>query len=309
MRVLAITGPTGSGKSALAMALAPKLNAEIVCMDSMQIYRRMDIGTAKPTKQERAAVPHHMLDLVEPTGAYAVADYADAAEKVILEILSRGRTPMLVGGTGLYLQALMRGLGLGGVGSDEALRDRLRSIAQQEGGRERLHARLAQVDPQRAASLNPNDVRRVIRALEVFELTGAPMSQQPPQAVERAFKVLPLTLDMPREILFDRIARRVSRMLDDGLVEEVASLLESGVPAQAQAMQGIGYKEIIPVVQGRETIKNAAWNVEIHTRHYAKRQMTWLRAQPETIWLKATQADLTCQALEAARRFLEGGQA
>ena len=164
-KVLAVTGATASGKSALALDVAKALDGEIICMDSMQIYRRMDIGTAKPTARERAAVPHHMLDFLEPTETYAVADYARDAENAVRDVLSRGKTPILVGGTGLYLKALMHGMELGGAGSDEALREKLNREALEPGGKERLHERLAQADPQTAARLHPNDVRRVIRLM------------------------------------------------------------------------------------------------------------------------------------------------
>ena len=303
--VIAVAGPTASGKSDLGLALARRLDGEIVCMDSMQIYRRMDIGTAKPTAQERALLPHHMLDVADPTEAYAVADYAVAAERVIAEILSRGRVPILVGGTGLYLKALMDGLSLGGAGGDERLRAELNALADEPGGKERLHARLAAVDPETAARLHPNDRRRVIRAIEVFEQTGVPMSRQNHAAQDRPFRVLPLALDWPRDLLYARLEARVHRMMEAGLLREVGALLESGVPPAAQSMQGIGYKELIPVVMGQGDVDRAVWEIIVHTRHYAKRQGTWLRAEPRCVWLDARDADaLLARAAPLAQAFL-----
>lgn len=303
--VIAVAGPTASGKSDLGLKLAQRLGGEIVCMDSMQIYRRMDIGTAKPTAQERALLPHHMLDVADPTEAYAVADYAVAAEQVIAQILSRGRVPILVGGTGLYLKALMDGLSLGGTGGDERLRAELNALADEPGGKERLHARLAAVDPETAARLHPNDRRRVIRAIEVYEQTGVPMSRQNHAAQERPFRVLPLALDWPRELLYARLETRVHRMMEMGLLSEVRALLESGVAPAAQSMQGIGYKELIPAAMGQEDVNRAVWDIIVHTRHYAKRQGTWLRAEPRCVWLDARDADgLLSKALALAQAFL-----
>lgn len=303
--VIAVAGPTASGKSDLGLKLAQRLGGEIVCMDSMQIYRRMDIGTAKPTAQERALLPHHMLDVADPTEAYAVADYAVAAEQVIAQILSRGRVPILVGGTGLYLKALMDGLSLGGTGGDERLRAELNALADEPGGKERLHARLAAVDPETAARLHPNDRRRVIRAIEVFEQTGVPMSRQNHAAQDRPFRVLPLALDWPRELLYARLETRVHRMMEMGLLSEVRALLESGVAPTAQSMQGIGYKELIPAAMEQGDVNRAVWEIIVHTRHYAKRQGTWLRAEPRCVWLDARDADaLLAQAASLAQAFL-----
>jgi len=306
-RIIAIAGPTASGKSDLALRLAQKLNGEIVCMDSMQIYRRMDIGTAKPTAQEQQAVAHHMLDIVEPTENYAVADYARDAESVIYEILSRGKQPILTGGTGLYLKALMHGLTLGGAGSDEKLREKLNALALEPGGKEQLHDRLAKVDPVSAQKLHPNDIRRVIRAIEVYELTGMPISQQRQEEPYGPFEVLPLAIELPRPILYERLEKRVHIMMVQGLLYEVAALLESGVTPQMQSMQGIGYKELIPVVQDGADLKDAVWQIILNTRHYAKRQGTWLRTEPKTIWLSETGESRFERAMNLIETFLTEG--
>lgn len=308
-RVIAVAGPTASGKSDLGMALARRLGGEIICMDSMQIYRRMDIGTAKPTAAERAAVPHHMLDIIDPEQPYAVADYAQAAGQVIAGVAARGRIPVLVGGTGLYLKALMDGLPLGGAGGDERLRAELNAIAGSPGGLEQLHARLAQVDPETAARLHPNDRRRVIRALEVYEQTGVPLSRQNRRTQGSGLQVLPLVLDWPREELYRRLETRVHRMMAQGLPQEVRALMESGVSPTAQSMQGIGYKEMVPAVMGECSLEDAAWKIIVHTRHYAKRQGTWLRGEPRCLWLDARDQDgLYVKALEYAQAFLEGAR-
>lgn len=303
--VIAVSGPTASGKSDLAVQLAKKLNGEIVCMDSMQIYCRMDIGTAKPTMEEQQTVPHHMLDIIEPTETYAVADYAVDAEKVILEIIARGKLPILTGGTGLYLKALMRGLSLGGAGSDESLRAQLNELALEPDGKAKLHRMLEEVDPVSAKKLHPNDIRRVIRAIEVYRVTGTPISQQKPDETEGNLRILPLAIDMPREQLYRRLETRVHRMMDAGLLSEVESLLASGVTETMQSMQGIGYKELIPVVKGESKLDDAVWQIILNTRHYAKRQGTWLRTEPKTVWITTEIKDRFSCAMGHIEAFLK----
>ncbi len=305
-KVIAISGPTASGKSDLALELAKALDGEIICMDSMQIYRRMDIGTAKPTPEEQAMVPHHMLDIVEPTDNYAVADYAVCAEKVIFDIASRGKQSILVGGTGLYLKALMHGLALGGASGDEKIRAKLYAAAEEPDGKEWLHRRLSEVDTVSAAKFHPNDIRRVIRALEVYELTGTPISQQKQAEEERPFEILPLAIDMPRDILYERLEKRVHLMMKRGLLEEVRTLLESGVSPQMQSMQGIGYKELMPVVQGASKLDDAVWQIILNTRHYAKRQGAWLRTEPKTVWINEKPEDRFDDAIKHIEAFWKG---
>jgi len=307
-QVIAIAGPTASGKSDLALKLAQELSGEIICMDSMQIYRRMDIGTAKPTPAEQNLAPHHMLDIVEPTDSYAVADYAVDAEKVILNVSARGKQPILVGGTGLYLKALMHGLSLGGAGGDEKIRERLNAVAQETDGRFILHRQLQQIDPVSAAKLHPNDIRRVVRALEVYELTGIPISEQKQEENERPFNVLPLAIDLPRDVLYDRLEKRVHLMMQLGLLQEVQSLLASGVTADMQSMQGIGYKELIPVINGTEKLDYAVRQIVLNTRHYAKRQATWLRTEPKTIWITEEPEKRFDAAMKHIEAFTKGIQ-
>ncbi len=306
-RAIAIAGPTASGKSDLALKVAQKLDGEIVCMDSMQIYRRMNIGTAKPTAQEQAMVTHHMLDILEPTDSYAVADYALDAENVIRDIISRGKLPILTGGTGLYLKALMHGLTLGGAGGDEKLREKLNAIAQEPDGKQQLHDRLAQIDPVSAEKLHVNDIRRVIRAIEVFETTGTPISQQKQEEQSGPFDILPLAIDIPRPVLYERLEKRVHQMMRDGLLKEVKALLAEGVTPQMQSMQGIGYKELVPVAQKTVKVDDAVWQIILNTRHYAKRQGTWLRNEPKVIWMSETGEERTKRALSLIETFMTEG--
>ncbi len=308
-KALAVVGPTASGKSALGMALARQLYGEIVCMDSMQIYKRMDIGTAKPTQAERATVPHHLVDIVEPGEAYTVARYAEDAQRVMEEITSRGALPILVGGTGFYLQALTQGLTLGGVQSDPQVRERLKAMAQDEEGKRLLHERLRAVDPVTAARLHPNDITRVSRALEVYELTGIAMSAQEQPEFDSPFEIFRIGVAMERSVLYQRIDARVDAMMAQGLLEEVKALLTEDVSPQAQAMQGIGYKELVPVIQGLYPLENAVSDIKRNSRHYAKRQMTWFRRDGQIYWLKPDQDNTEAQALAIARAFWEGTQA
>lgn len=284
-----LTGPTASGKTSLSIRLAQAFNCEIVCMDSMQIYRGMDIGTAKPTAGEMQGVPHHMLDVAEPTESFSVARYQEMAENIFREIHARGRQVLLVGGTGLYLRALRNPMAMGDVGSDERLRDELQAVADAPGGKQQLHDMLAEVDPATAARLHLNDVRRAIRALEVYRLTGIPFSQQPQVEAEAPFDYRVASLTMDRAKLYERIELRVAQMIRDGLADEVQRLLDSGVPAQAQAMKGLGYKEMIPYLQGEWDLDKAMYELKLGTRHYAKRQLTWMRREENVLWVDSLQ--------------------
>ena len=300
-KVLALTGCTASGKSGLAMKLAREYPMEIVCMDSMQIYRRMDIGTAKPTRSEQKQVPHHMLDILEPEESYAVARYVEDAERVFADIWQRGKIPLLVGGTGLYLKSLLHGMTLGQQESDPAVRARYAAIAAEPDGKIKLHALLEKVDEETARRLHPNDLRRVVRALEVYELTGTPMSRQKRQEPERPYDLLPMALRMPRPELQTRIAQRVQEMMRQGLLREVQGLLDSGVPAESQSMQAIGYKELVPVCRGQVAEADAVWQIILNTRHYAKRQETWFRAEEAIRWVDAGPS-----APDELRRMIDG---
>lgn len=281
--VYGLVGPTASGKTGLSLDLARHLRGEILCMDSMQVYKDMDIGTAKPTAWERAQAPHHLLDLVSPASSFTVAEYAALARPLLDSI----PCPVLVGGTGLYLRALSYPMELGKTPGDPAVRDKYQRIAD-ERGNAALHAYLAERDPVSAARLHPNDVRRVVRALEVLELTGKPFSAQVmPDENETPYRFALFAVSWPRDQLYRRIDLRVDQMMRDGLLEEVRTLMDSGVPRQAQSMKGLGYQELYAFLCGEGTLPDAVEMIKRHTRNYAKRQLTWFRADKRIHWLNA----------------------
>ena len=288
-RVLGIVGATASGKTAVSLDVAEALGCEILCMDSMQIYRRMDIGTAKPTSAERARVPHHLLDLVEPDQPFSVAEYVERARGVIREVHARGHIPLLVGGTGLYLQGLSLPMDYGGLPSDPAVRESLQRRLEVEGPAA-LHDTLHSVDPQTADRLHPNDTRRVIRALEIWQLTGIPMSaHRAPQAADAPYDFQLFAIDWPRPALHARINVRVEQMMAEGLPQEVENLLRQGVSPQAQSMQGLGYKELIPVLRGEIPLKTGIENIQTGTRNYARRQLIWFKRDKRIRWISSEQ--------------------
>ena len=290
--VIALVGPTGSGKTKTAIELCHRLDAEIVSMDSMQVYRGMDIGTAKPTKEEQARAPHHLIDIVDPDCMFTVSMYRETACRVIDEIHNRGRIPILVGGTGLYLNAVSYEMSLGEKGADASLRDELNSIAQKAGGPEILHSRLRSVDPDSAQKLHPNDIRRVIRALEIFETSGKTKSEQTDNGrKEGPYHVLVYGLSLPRESMYERINRRVDQMVEAGLIDEVKRLLALGVEPKKEggSMQAIGYKEIVSALRGEISMNTAIDLIKQGSRRYAKRQWTWFRHDARTKWFDWTE--------------------
>ncbi len=295
-----LTGPTASGKTALGIRLAREMGWEILCMDSMQIYRRMNIGTAKPTAEEMQGVPHHLLDLCEPTESYSVSDYREAAEKLVRELAGQGREVLFVGGTALYLQAMMHPMGMGQVSANPALREELNRLAETREGKIEIHERLRKLDPATAERLPLNDVRRTIRAIEVSEATGIPFSRQPNREIPSGFEWRAVSTATDRSVLYERINSRVTEMIRKGLREEVAALLLEGVPEDAQSMQGLGYKEMIPCVRGECSVEEAAERIRLGTRHYAKRQMTFLRREEQIRYVDTGRAD----ACEEIRRLL-----
>jgi len=290
--VLALVGPTGSGKTKTAIALSRRMQAEIVSMDSMQIYRNMDIGTAKPTARELESVPHHMIDVVDPDCLFTVSMYKEMASKAIEEILSRNKIPILVGGTGLYLNALSYEMSLGDNGADSVLREKLHRIAEEQDGPAKLHALLKAVDPVSAQKLHPNDIRRVIRALEIYETSGKAKGERTEeQRTEGPYYILVYGLSLPRELMYERINSRVDRMMADGLVEEVQSLLQRGIEPRQEggAMQAIGYKEIVSALRGEIDMEQAVALIKQGSRRYAKRQWTWFRRDTRTKWFDWTE--------------------
>ena len=272
-----LAGPTASGKSAVGMLLAEQLNAEIIALDSMTLYRGMDIGTAKPTPAERAAVPHHLFDILDPHQEFSVAEYLEHARTTIADILARGRTPLFIGGTGLYLRSLLRGV-FNGPEADWEYRRQLDAIAEAEGV-ERLHTMLLEVDPEAGQRLHPNDLRRVVRALEVNHLTGAPLSAQQEQGPlpEEVRPRHVFWLSPPRSWLHERINLRVDQMVDEGLIDEVKQLMNFSPPLGRTARQALGYKEIIDALEENQPLDEAIEQIKIRTRQFAKRQHTWYR--------------------------------
>lgn len=283
-QALILTGPTGSGKSHLALDLAERLDAEIISMDSMALYRRMDIGTAKPTAEDRRRVPHHLLDVLEPWESANVAWWLERARECCGDISGRGKRPLFVGGTPLYLKALLCGL-FQGPPADETIRRRLGEEAADLGDAV-LHARLAAVDPVSASRLHPNDVRRVIRALEVWELTGRPISDwqtqwnRQPASLEIGENHRCVYLDLPRAELYARIDARVERMIAEGWIDEVDALRRLQRPLSREAAQALGYKELFDYLDGHADLAEATRQIQRRSRQYAKRQMTWFRHLP-----------------------------
>ena len=278
---LAITGPTASGKTALSLALAERMGCEIISIDSMQIYKYMDIGTAKATAEERARVPHHMIDFLSPTESYSAEDYRSDAMRVLEDITSRGKLPLFVGGTGLYMDTVMRGSALASPPSSDELRDRLLASAVTDEEREALWQRLRQIDPISAEKTHKNNVRRVVRALEIYELTGKTKTyfDELSRTASPDVKVGMITLDFHnRDNLYRRVDTRVDQMLEEGLLDEIRSLLDAGLLVEnTTAAQAIGYKEIIEHIDGKCSLAEAVEHLKLSTRRYAKRQLTWFR--------------------------------
>jgi tRNA dimethylallyltransferase len=300
-----LTGPTAAGKTAAGVELARRIGAEIISMDSMALYRGMDIGTAKPTAQERQTVPHHLIDVLQPHEDFSLAQYLAAARTATEEIRGRGREVLFVGGTPLYLKGLLRGI-FEGPPADWEFRRRLQDEAARQGP-DWLHARLAEVDPTAAERLHPNDARRLVRALEVFEKTGLPISVQQRQfEVGRAAEECRVfVLDWPREELCTRIDRRVDQMFAAGLVDEVRGLLAQPRRPGKTAGQAVGYREVIEHVEGRWSLAEATDLVKLHTRQLAKRQGTWFRSLSECRFLAVS---TPLDPIEVASRAVAEGQ-
>ena len=285
-KIVCVVGPTASGKTALAVQLAKLLDGEVVSCDSMQIYRGMDIGTAKPTLAEMEGIPHHMLDVVDPQTPFSVGQYVAMADPIVRDILDRGKTVILAGGTGLYVDSLIAGrtfAPLPATGQREALE----AQAKQE-GLAALYCRLKQVDPEIAGKIAPSDQKRILRALEVYELTGKPLSWHNAQTRLQPPKYTPIWigLDFPdRQVLYDRINRRVEQMITAGLLKEVQALLDLGIPATATSMQAIGYRQILAVIQESLPLDQAVAQIQQESRRYAKRQLTWFRRNPAIHWI------------------------
>ena len=303
--IICIAGPTASGKTALAATLAKELNGEVVSCDSMQVYRRMDIGTAKPTLEEMQGIPHHMIDVAEPWEDFSVSRYCEMAAPIVDDIISRGKTAVIAGGTGLYMDSLIRGNAFAPFPAT-GVRERLEAQADAD-GMDAMLSHLRAVDPDAAGRLHLSDRKRILRALEVYLETGETITEhnRKTQAVPPRYSPLWLGLDFAqRSELYRRIDLRVSLMLEQGLVEEIRGLLADGIPEKATAMQAIGYKEFVDALDDRCTIEEAADQVRQSSRRYAKRQLTWFRRNKAIHWLIRETGDTGREILENARRIV-----
>lgn len=289
--LIVVAGPTASGKTGLAIDIANYTGGEIVNADSMQIYRYMDIGSAKPTKEERAKAVHHMIDFLEPDSEYSVADYTEDAHKVIADIVSRGKMPVMCGGTGLYINSVVNDVSFGEVETDYNLREELRKAAEEKGG-EYLIEMLREFDPISAERLHPNNLKRVIRAIEFYKLTGVPISEHQEETKKQKSRYNPLMMciEWDREVLYDRINKRVDMMLEGGLIDEVKKLRDMGYTKDLNSMQGIGYKEVMDYLDGKYTLDETVEIIKQSSRRYAKRQMTWFRRDERIHYLPSGNA-------------------
>lgn len=284
-KVIVICGPTASGKTALSIELAKKINGEIISADSMQIYKDMDIGSAKPTIEEMQGIKHYMIDFVSPEERYSVADYQKKAREAIKEIIEKGKTPIVVGGTGLYVNSIIYEIKYQNVEFDEGYRKELEKIADTE-GLEVLYTKALEIDKEAMKSISKNDRKRIIRVLEIYKETGKTKTEQEKESrseeLEYNYKVF--AIDMDRNILYDRINKRVDIMIESGLIQEVANIKEK-YDKYPTAMQALGYKEIVEYLDGKVTKEEAIEKIKLETRRYAKRQLTWFRKNKQTIWL------------------------
>ncbi|WP_136605989.1 tRNA (adenosine(37)-N6)-dimethylallyltransferase MiaA [Paenibacillus dokdonensis] len=288
-KLLVLVGPTAVGKTKLSIELAKELNCEVISGDSMQVYREMDIGTAKINQNEMQGIPHHLIDIHSPDEPYSVAEFQEQSHQLIQEIHARGKLPFIVGGTGLYVESVCYDYQFAQVGEDKAFRDEQAAFAEEQGA-EALHAKLMAVDPVSAEKLHPNDQRRIIRALEIYHLTGVALSAQlEGQTRESPYQLCLVGLTMDRQMLYKRIEARIDEMLTQGLVEEVSSLLEKGYGTDLVSMQGLGYKQIISYLQGRESLDEAVMILKRDTRRFAKRQLSWFRHMKDISWVDVTE--------------------
>jgi tRNA dimethylallyltransferase len=301
-KIIVVCGPTAVGKTSAAIDFAGIFNGEIISADSRQIYRYMNIGTAKPTPEQLAEIPHHIVDFIDPDQHFDARQFARTAHDIILKLIGKNQVPFIVGGTGLYIKALLNGLFEDNF-SDSFVRGRL-GIEADEYGKKALYERLLKIDPSTANRLHPNDVYRIIRALEVFEISGKPISawHQEHQFSDTRYCVLKLGIYLDREILYKRIDQRVDMMISEGLIEEVRAILKRGYSPDLKSMKAIGYSQVIDYLMGNCTLDQAVRTLKRDTRRYSKRQMTWFRADPEINWIKPSEINT---AFALINRFLE----
>tara|TARA_B100000315_G_scaffold253559_1_gene292594 strand:- start:14231 stop:15163 length:933 start_codon:yes stop_codon:yes gene_type:complete len=300
--LIIIAGPTATGKSERAIHLAKRLNSEIISADSMQVYCYFDIGTAKPTINNRKTIPHHLIDIINPDEEYSAGKFKKDAEKIINKIHTKEKIPIVSGGTGLYINTIARGLSMAAP-SDPELRKNLRESLKKEGSRA-MHSELLKVDPDAAKKINPADKFRIERALEVYYLTGKPMSslQSSEKHKTNQYDVLYIILNLDRSLLYQRINERVDRMIEKGLVDEVSSIISRGYSGQLKPFQSIGYKEIIQYLSNELTLEEAVKKIKKETRNFAKRQLTWFKKVPSPEWIKVDfkKPEMTDEAIYAA---------
>ena len=285
-----LTGPTAVGKTELSISLAKAIGGEIISADSMQVYKYMNIGTAKIRQEEMEGVPHHLIDILEPDVAFNVAMFKELAKKAADEIYERGHIPIVVGGTGFYIQALLYDIDFSEEDSDQHIRSELEQLAAQKGS-EYLHDLLREVDPESADQIHHHNVKRVIRALEYYRMHGEKISihNERERQKQSPYQFLYFVLTHDRQVLYERIERRIDKMIQEGIVEEVDNLLKMGYNRNLVSMQGLGYKEIVPYLMGECTLDEAVYVLKRDTRHFAKRQLTWFRRERDVRWLDKTQ--------------------
>ncbi|WML56703.1 tRNA (adenosine(37)-N6)-dimethylallyltransferase MiaA [Neobacillus sp. PS2-9] len=303
--VLVIIGPTAVGKTKLSIEMAKRYNGEIISGDSMQIYRGMDVGTAKITKEEMEYIPHHLIDIKEPFESFSVAEFQELVRAKIAEIDKKGKLPIIVGGTGLYIQSVIYDYQFSDVSGDEAYRLQLEERVK-EVGNEALHEELKEIDPGSAAQIHPNNVRRVIRALEIYHLTGKTMQEyQSHQQPDLLYNTAIVGLTMDRDQLYERINLRVDMMMDEGLLPEVKALYQQGL-RECQSIQAIGYKEIYEYLDGKVTLNEAVENLKQNSRRYAKRQLTWFRNKMKVEWFDMSNVNNFSKKIAEISQYVEG---
>lgn len=303
-KLIVVAGPTASGKTRLAIDIAKSVNGEIVNADSMQIYKYMNIGSAKPTLEEQSEAKHHLIDFLDPDEEFSVADYTDLAHKVIAEIASCGKVPIMCGGTGLYINSVVNDITFGEIETDYKLREELNELAKQHGSQYLLDI-LKEFDPVSAQRLHPGNLRRIVRAIEFYRTTGIPISehQEMTKQKESRYEPLMLCVKWDREVLYDRINKRVDIMLNDGLLDEVKRLMEMGYTKELNSMKGIGYKEIIDYFEGNMSLEDTVNLIKQSSRRYAKRQLTWFRRDKRIHWLDANE-DFLAEGIQLCREFI-----
>ncbi len=301
-KVLVILGPTGVGKTKISLELADKIKGEIICADSRQIYRFMDIGTAKPKPEQRGKIVHHLIDIVDPDEKFTAADFAREAKKIIKDLITWGKLPIVAGGSGLYIRALTRGFFKGPKGNSK-IREKLKKMAQQK-GKEYLHKKMSNVDPEAAKRIHPNNLVKVIRALEVFELTKIPISQLQKQGEynKSEFNFIKMGLNLDRKKLYAKIENRVDQMMDEGFLDEVKKLENLGYSKKSTPLKTLGYKELFSYLEGNLSLFEAVDLIKKNTRNYAKRQLTWFKKEEDITWFDMDKKSIVNDIIEKFKK-------